>query len=41
MSGDKQAFGKIASTLVQFDGNFEIAPLKKLNERARWDSVLK
>jgi alkyl sulfatase BDS1-like metallo-beta-lactamase superfamily hydrolase len=28
MTGDKQAFGKIASTLVQFNDKFEIVPLK-------------
>jgi alkyl sulfatase BDS1-like metallo-beta-lactamase superfamily hydrolase len=28
MTGDKQAFGEIASTLVQFNDKFEIVPLK-------------
>jgi len=28
MSGDKEAFNKIASTLVEFDSEFEIVPLK-------------
>ncbi|MDV5389557.1 alkyl sulfatase C-terminal domain-containing protein [Shewanella xiamenensis] len=27
LEGDKTAFGKIMSTLVQFDANFEIVPL--------------
>ncbi|MCG9747168.1 alkyl sulfatase dimerization domain-containing protein [Shewanella sp. Isolate8] len=29
MTGDQQAFNKIASTMVQFDPNFEIVPLGK------------